>query len=73
MYKRGSSSLWNKNVYVSSSPRFSSGVVIGRLIVLNRYLVHSCWGLHLISRFVTKVEARGALMGSLEFCSLDCD
>ena len=38
--QKGVLKFTNKNVYVSSSPRFSSGVVIGRLIVLNGYLVH---------------------------------
>ena len=37
------------------------------IIVLNDYLVHSCWGLHWGSRVL-----QTRLIGSLEFCSLDC-
>ena len=36
------------------------------VIVLNDYLVHSCWGLHVGSQF-KKLEALGALMAPLSF------
>ena len=42
-----------------------------RLIVLNVDVVHSCWSLHLGSRFL---QIRGLWNGhgSLDFCALDC-
>ena len=42
------------------------------VIVLDDYIVHSCYGLHWGSRFY-KMKALGALVSSLEFCSLGCD
>jgi hypothetical protein len=41
------------------------------VIIPNDYHVHSCQGLHLGSR-IFKLEAFGALFGSLELCSVDC-
>ena len=40
--------------------------------ILNDYLVHSCWGLHLESRFSQIVGSWAFDKGPLEFCSLNC-
>ena len=59
----------DKNCVSFNQPKFSFVVYIG---VLNDYLVHSSWGLHLGSRFFTKWRLLEALMGlGLECCHLD--
>ena len=55
-------------VLVSSNSRFIHCCRIA--IVLNDYLVHSCWGLHLGSRFY-KLDALGVPIALLSF-ALNC-